>query len=175
MILESFSSSEPTDAAEEGVKQSKALLLVVSAKTQKALSYREQSLLKYMSLHADRLGDLAYTLGDRREHLSHRGFFLSKNGKAPDTKAINHSIAANSMDLCYVFTGQGAQWAGMGKGLMDTFKSFRDDIQSLDAVLQNLKRAPSWTIEGKHIVMHHFVGSVNDSPELIRRTCKCRY
>jgi acyl transferase domain-containing protein len=64
--------------------------------------------------------------------------------------ANKYSVAGRTPDLTYVFTGQGAQWAGMGRGLMKTFKSFRDSIQSLDIVLQGLKRPPSWSLEGKH-------------------------
>lgn len=109
---------------------------------------REQSLLKYVTLHPNRLDDLAYTLGVRREHLSHRGF-ITTDGIAAETEITKRSIASRAPNLTYVFTGQGAQWAGMGRGLMKCFKGFCDDIRSMDVVLQNLKRPPSWSLEGK--------------------------
>lgn len=140
----------PTTLPEDEVEGSKPRLLVVSAKSQEALLSREQNLLKYMSLHPDCLSDLAYTLGVRREHLSHRGFLVNTNGVAPEMGAIKYSVTGRGPDLTYVFTGQGAQWAGMGRGLMKSFKSFRESIQSLDIVLQKLKRPPSWSLEGKH-------------------------
>jgi acyl transferase domain-containing protein len=132
------------------VKEGKPLLLVVSAKSQEALLSREQSLLNYMGLHPNRLSDLAYTLGARREHLSHRGFLINTDGKAPEMGAIKYSVAGRAPSLTYVFTGQGAQWARMGRGLMKSFPSFLDDIRSLDIVLQNLERPPSWSLRGKH-------------------------
>jgi acyl transferase domain-containing protein len=159
VILDSSSSFIPTALVEGGVKESHPLLLVVSAKSQEALLCREQSLLKYMGLHPNRAGDLAYTLGARREHLSHRGFLINTDGIAPETGVIKYSVAGRAPNLTYVFTGQGAQWAGMGRGLMKSFKSFSDDIRSLDIVLQNLKRPPSWSLEGNlswPIVFHVF-------------------
>lgn len=130
------------------MKESRPFLLVVSAKSQEALLRREQSLLKYVSLHPNSLGNLAYTLGARREHLSHRGFFVTTDGVAPEMELTKHSIASRAPNLTYVFTGQGAQWAKMGRGLMQYFRSFRDDIRSMNIVLQNLKRPPSWSLEG---------------------------
>jgi acyl transferase domain-containing protein len=165
----------PTASAEDDVKELKPLLLVVSAKSQEALLRREQSLLKYMSLHPSRLVDLAHTLGSRREHLSHRGFLINTDGITPDMGAIKHSIAGRPPNLTYVFTGQGAQWAGMGRELMESLKSFRDDIKSLDTALQKLERPPSWSLEGKHVMMHRrsnfeqWLTKYHNS-----RTCKCR-
>ncbi|EPE09337.1 hybrid nrps pks [Ophiostoma piceae UAMH 11346] len=51
------------------------------------------------------------------------------------------------LKLVGIFTGQGAQWAGMSKHLLLTSRIYRDAIQSLDAVLQACPHPPTWSIE----------------------------
>jgi acyl transferase domain-containing protein len=50
--------------------------------------------------------------------------------------------------LIFVFTGQGAQWAEMGKKLSEAFPSFRDDIKEMDNILSRCNTPPSWNILG---------------------------
>ena len=50
--------------------------------------------------------------------------------------------------MTFVFTGQGAQWPGMGKALMASFDAFLNAIRQMDNVLQSLTEPPSWSIEG---------------------------
>ena len=88
--------------------------------------------------------DLAYTLGERREHLSHRAFAISdpKQPLLPESfTKTQHPVH----DACFVFTGQGAQWSGMGKGLSQ-FSLFHETIQELDCILSSLEEPPTWSI-----------------------------
>ena len=48
----------------------------------------------------------------------------------------------------FIFTGQGAQWPGMGKELMQDFLAFSEDIRAMDEILAQLPDPPNWTIEG---------------------------
>ena len=50
--------------------------------------------------------------------------------------------------MVFAFTGQGAQWAGMGTELMSHFDAFQRDIRTLDQILQEIESPPSWSIEG---------------------------
>ncbi|KAH0529049.1 hypothetical protein TsFJ059_003849 [Trichoderma semiorbis] len=45
-----------------------------------------------------------------------------------------------------VFTGQGAQWASMGRGLYQLSHLFRSSIEQCEAVLNKLPDAPSWSL-----------------------------
>ncbi|KAJ5537168.1 Fum1p [Penicillium frequentans] len=121
-------------------------LLPVSAMSQESLQQRIQDIIDYANNYPALLPDLAYTLGKRREHMKHRAFAVVHPGKPIDQCAFMTSQVM-SADLVFVFTGQGAQWPGMGKDLMDTFESFRKDIQSMDLALQKLESPPNWSLQ----------------------------
>ncbi|KAI1470380.1 polyketide synthase [Daldinia caldariorum] len=99
--------------------------------------------------------DLAHTLTKGRDHLRHRSFLLVKQeksgGKFVNLTADEASLKGefNPLPLGFVFTGQGAQYAGMAKELLFENQHFRDTIRRLDGVLQALPSpyAPDWTLE----------------------------
>ncbi|KAL4767264.1 thiolase-like protein [Aspergillus nidulans var. acristatus] len=45
-----------------------------------------------------------------------------------------------------VFTGQGAQWPKMGRGLLERSVLFQQSIDKCDAVLRSLSDAPAWSL-----------------------------
>jgi acyl transferase domain-containing protein len=61
---------------------------------------------------------------------------------------VSRSSSVNGK-IAFVFTGQGAQWHGMAKGLILGSPAFRESIREMDKTLQELNDPPSWTIEGK--------------------------
>ncbi|THC98862.1 hypothetical protein EYZ11_001640 [Aspergillus tanneri] len=126
----------------------KKFLLPFSASSQSAL------IARVSTLHDKtvNLVDLAYTLTARRSKLAHKGFLVaSQRTLAEDLKPENLIIPREtgidvSKGFTFVFTGQGAQWAEMGKGLIEQYAAFRSSIQRYDAVLKCLKHGPSWTL-----------------------------
>lgn len=89
--------------------------------------------------------DLVYTLGSRREYLGYRAFAIYGGVNPPElSPIIKHK---DPPQVNFVFTGQGAQWAGMGADLLEQYPSFQDDIQKMDATLKSLPHPPQWTIE----------------------------
>lgn len=147
MIVDSFS-PEPHKGELDHLG---SVLLVISAGSHASLLRREKSVSSYMKLHPGQLDDLAYTLGARREHLSHRGFFIKPRDMELGSTDLRHSVVGTPPELTFVFTGQGAQWAGMGVDLMARFHSFREEIYALDQVLRRLENPPSWGLEGEFI------------------------
>jgi acyl transferase domain-containing protein len=124
-----------------------AQLLVVSSRSAESLKQRIRAITDYANNDPDKLQDLAYTLGIRREHLSHRAFVVAKpNGLI--SEADFQTARDKAPEVTLVFTGQGAQWPSMGRDLLDNFPSAREDIQSLYQVLKGLPDAPEWSLEG---------------------------
>lgn len=76
----------------------------------------------------------------------HRAFAIAnQNG----TVSHIEKSCAKSPSVVFIFTGQGAQWPGMGKELMSVSDRFRDSVRDLDGALRRLKNPPNWTIEGR--------------------------
>jgi acyl transferase domain-containing protein len=93
-------------------------LLVVSASSPEALQQRIQQITDFVNNNPARFTDLAYTLGCRREHLSHRAFAVCRPDKPVDMLTFHNAEPAVERRIVFVFTGQAAQWAGMGKRLL---------------------------------------------------------
>lgn len=132
-------------------KSNNPLLLPLSANGLRSLYERTKAIQGYLSGHPEAIRDLAYTLSARREHLRHRAFAVTGNDPAD---YIQFKKAENEKPgpriVTFAFPGQGVQWAGMGTELIDSFASFREDIQRMDEVLQELSNAPTWRIRGSY-------------------------
>lgn len=122
-----------------------------SANHPESLKRSISSYQNHIASHPHLLEDLAHTLGTRREHLPYRAFCVT-NGEEPFETSLP-TKSKLSPQVVFVFTGQGAQWVGMAKQLLENFPGFQDDIRAMDNALAELEVPPSWTIEGKvHLV-----------------------
>ncbi|KAI9658048.1 MAG: Type I Iterative PKS [Bathelium mastoideum] len=122
-------------------------LLVFSANCADSLKKGVQGHQRYASAHPDALADMAYTLGARREHLTHRAFCVTDGTKPLAVSPF--SRAKSAPRITFVFTGQGAQWAGMGVELLKDSAEFLAEIRRLDYYLTQLPNPSSWTIENE--------------------------
>jgi acyl transferase domain-containing protein len=130
-------------------------LLVVSANSEKSLLKRVEDTVAYLQEKPHTVGDLAFTLGERREHLTRRAFALVREPLAGDSFTVAPVDCQDSPETTFVFTGQGAQWPEMGKALIDIFERFRQSIQLLDRALQTAGCPPSWSLEGVFLFSKH--------------------
>ncbi|KAJ5605451.1 hypothetical protein N7510_008232, partial [Penicillium lagena] len=98
-------------------------------------------LKKQQASEHDFLEDLSFTLNERRSR------FMWKTAVVADSipsliDALSSSTNPNSSirtpTLGFVFTGQGAQWAGMGKELLDAYPVFKESIAKIDAYLRHI-------------------------------------
>ena len=123
-------------------------ILAFSANDEKSLESQFSALDRHLSDPAVsvKLRDLAYTLGERRSRHYHRGFVISANTDLDKQNFIPGHINEKSPKIGFIFTGQGAQWPQMGKGLLETFPVAARTIKHLDQVLGSSHEPPSWTL-----------------------------
>jgi len=119
-------------------------LLVFSANSEGSLRKMISNYEEFIEREPFRLSDLAYTLSVRRHHWNVRSFCVT-DGKTFQT--VPGSRILKFKGLLFIFTGQGAQWSGMGRELVRDFSTFREDIQKMDMWLAESSHPPSWKIE----------------------------
>ncbi|ROT36433.1 beta-ketoacyl synthase domain-containing protein [Sodiomyces alkalinus F11] len=111
------------------------------------------------------LRDLAWTLQLRREHFPVRAAIaavdrdqlierLAAASKDANALSVQSAKAARVSDkypvrILGVFTGQGAQWPRMGAELYTQSARFRQSIDELQASLDELPDAPSWSLRAE--------------------------
>lgn len=131
--------------------ESMPTLLVFSANDQTSLD----SYVKALNAHIQNptvsmnLGDLAYTLSEKRSRHYFRAFGTirsSKVGTINREALIYGKPTPSPPRIAFVFTGQGAQWSSMGADLISSFPLAKAIIQDLDNVLQELPDPPRWSL-----------------------------
>ena len=137
-------------------------LYVLSGNDKRAASQRAKDLEAYLLQHptifdGHLLDDLAFTFGQRRSLFPWR-LAVSASSEKQLTEYLSSdcepSRALQDPTVAFVFTGQGAQWKGMGKELLGTHPVFQHTMQVVDEVLEKLgssfsiigmSRYPSWS------------------------------
>ncbi|KAI3333750.1 hypothetical protein F4824DRAFT_470692 [Ustulina deusta] len=122
-------------------------LLLYSATTSKSLIGLSRQYQEWLAVNYSKVGDLASTLAHRRTHLPLRTFAIAHDGIVE--KSQQHSVKSSSNhQVVMVFTGQGAQWPGMGSELLQSEEVFRNTIRSLDQLLKHITRGSvSYSLE----------------------------
>lgn len=145
---------EPQDKSSEALPACNAtpVLLPLSAYSAASLDAQVKSLSDYTKHGKVDLCDLAYTLGNRREQRPYRAYAVTADTSNIQCSSINVVQGRTAPSVAWVFTGQGAQWPGMGAELIEVNDVFRSTIRKLDAYLQSLPNPPSWSIEGMQIL-----------------------
>ncbi|KJZ70156.1 hypothetical protein HIM_10463 [Hirsutella minnesotensis 3608] len=121
-------------------------LVACSAKTVNSLRGNLASLLGFLKQNPEvSLGQLSYTTTARRIHYQNRAMLsgsLEQICSQIETAIRDNTIAAsnhrNAPKLVFTFTGQGSQYAGMGKQLFATSSVFRTEMLRLDQTAQSL-------------------------------------
>ncbi|KAJ5187895.1 hypothetical protein N7449_010889 [Penicillium cf. viridicatum] len=91
--------------------------------------------------HERFLDDLAYTINERRSVFPWKAAVVRDTlaGLAASlTQNLKARSAVRKPTLGFVFTGQGAQWAGMGKELLQAYPVFKISILGIDRFLNDI-------------------------------------
>lgn len=122
-------------------------LFVLSANDEAAAKRVAAQLGVYIEQHPEifqkrLIRDIAYTLGERRTHLPWR---IAITAASCDKLAVSLNEATTipkrasvATKLAFVYTGQGAQWAQMGRELMDSHPIFANTVKAASAYLEYL-------------------------------------
>ena len=120
-------------------------LFVLSGATDLVVEQSAKSLQRWLESNkpsAAQLGDLSYTLADRRTHHAQRLAFVAATAEELQTELAQAKAgkgrATSNINISFVFTGQGAQWFAMGRELIGNSKIFRDSLKESDRVLAGL-------------------------------------
>ncbi|XXX82571.1 SDR family NAD(P)-dependent oxidoreductase [Sorangium sp. So ce134] len=167
VILEEAPAADAPAAGEAAELPPAALPSVISGRTEAALRAQAAALSAHVQAHPeDPLADIARALAGARTHFERRAAIV-----APDRAALIEALdsiatgrptphaalgeARIQGKLVFVFPGQGGQWAGMARPLLETSEVFRAQIDaceralaphldwSLGAVLRGEEGAPS--------------------------------
>lgn len=136
---------------------------VLSGHSASSLLGNCQALLKYLKDNPSTdLSNLSWTLQSRRTAHRVRTFSSSQTREGLIQDLENFASQQTSKDdigirprsaepdktprILGVFTGQGAQWPSMGRGLLENSPLFRRALERFDKVLTNLPDGPEWSL-----------------------------
>ncbi|MFJ4520653.1 type I polyketide synthase [Streptomyces sp. NPDC088810] len=147
LVLEQAPETVRTDSAGPADDDGTSLLFPLSARTAAGLRGQAARLADWVTDRTDTpLGATAYALGTARAHLDHRAVVLATDRErltdalralAEGTAGADTVIGGPADGkLAFLFTGQGSQWAGMGRELAAAHPVFRDAFDAACAAVE---------------------------------------
>jgi amino acid adenylation domain-containing protein len=138
----------PRRASDAVAREASSYLLPLSAKSPEALSALARAYGSFLEGTKDWLHDVAYTASARRTHHEHR---LAVGGRSREEIAaalsafgrgerpfglLTGKAPSAAPQVVFVFSGQGSQWAGMGRALLEEEPLFRSAMEACDQALR---------------------------------------
>jgi iterative type I PKS product template protein len=137
---------EPPKREIYGKDPRSAHVVAISARTVTSLKQNKLKLLEYLNSNPQTyIADLAYTTTARRMHHVFRTAHAVTSAKEL-IGVLTQDLASgkepertsDSLSVVFTFTGQGAQYPGMGKQLFETNAKFRDTMTDFDAICRRM-------------------------------------
>ncbi|KAG4439443.1 hypothetical protein IFR05_005090 [Cadophora sp. M221] len=163
-----------------------AIPLVLSANNEASLAAMVSKYHDFIENNEQlNLNDLAWTLQNRRSELALKATFSGPTREAllanlaavvektkqspPAAIGKRRDNRAKKARILGVFTGQGAQWANMGRELMLSSSMAKQSVVQLDAALAELPDGPAWTLED--VICDKEAGKRIDEAEFSQPVC----
>jgi len=100
------------------------------------------------------LQDLAFTLSEKRSLLPWKAYIVGSDAQEVEESLGNLPVQATrvtqALEIDFVFTGQGAQWANMGVEFVDRYAVFHDVMESAQEYFCSL--GADWDLIGKSVI-----------------------
>ena len=148
VVLEQAPEVTAVEAAVASVEPTRAELVVVSGKSESSVEQGLIRLREHLRSHVGlSLRDVAYSLATTRTHHEHRVAFavstrsqlmegLEALGGGESGGNIGRGrVTAGRRGVVFVFPGQGSQWVGMGRQLIEDEKAFREEMEKCDRAI----------------------------------------
>lgn len=129
----------PQPASKKDVEScDRAVLVPISARSRKSLRGLAESYASWLGSNEVSLRDLAYSASRRRSHHAYR-LAVSGETEADLKQQLESWLVSGSgtegeigQKIVFVFPGQGSQWLGMGRELMEREVVFRECLEECD-------------------------------------------
>lgn len=159
-ILEAYEPKDHAPSPSQTASDVNALPLTFSATSEKSLTALLSKYLAFLTEGPDvDLTQLAWTLHERKSTFAYRSSFTAKTvselipqlQKAIDEQGPAVRGSSAQQHLLGVFTGQGAQWATMGRDLISSSKIAESIIDELEHSLNELPMSdrPKWSLKSQ--------------------------
>ncbi len=140
LVLEEFVDASTSTRP---VRHRIASIAAISAKTETALERVRQQLLDRVEKDPQLpIEDLCQTTTRGRVHHAYRQAFCVRSREELLSELSNNDLRAScatadgsSASICFLFTGQGSEYTGMGLNLLETSGVFRSAVARLDAII----------------------------------------
>jgi acyl transferase domain-containing protein/acyl carrier protein/predicted O-methyltransferase YrrM len=123
-------------------------LLTLSAKSEAALHELVQRYEPFLLNNPKTsLADICFTANTGRVHFDHRIAVVADSTQQlrqnlSDISVPTRQTNDNRLNIAFLFTGQGAQYVGMGRQLYETQPTFRQTLVSCDEILRDYLEQP---------------------------------
>lgn len=137
-----------------GMVECRPYLVPLTSHSERAGKQWAETLTTYLKNNSASVSDIGAALSSRRTMHRFRSFAIASDMEKLIERIqdpVPGSGWKGKLDIAprigFVFTGQGAQWFGMGRSLIEKCPLFLQTLQKCDAVLQALpSHRPSWSV-----------------------------